>query len=57
MQQFVRNQTYSFNGVNRNTTGAYLDTFTAINGCDSVVTLNLTVIPTRVGTINATICS
>jgi hypothetical protein len=51
------NQTYSFNGVNRNTTGSYLDTFTAINGCDSVVTLNLTVNPTRIGTINATICS
>ena len=51
------NQTYSFNNVNRNTTGSYLDTFTAINGCDSVVTLNLTVNPTRTGTINATICS
>jgi hypothetical protein len=51
------NQTYNFNGINRNTTGSYLDTFTAINGCDSVVTLNLIVNPTRTGTINATICS
>jgi N-acetylneuraminic acid mutarotase len=51
------NQTYLFNGINRNTTGSYLDTFTAVNGCDSVVTLNLTVNPTRTGTINTTICS
>jgi uncharacterized protein YceK len=41
------NQTYNFNGVNRNTTGSYLDTFIAVNGCDSVVTLNLTVNPTE----------
>ncbi|MEI6311231.1 MAG: hypothetical protein WCP57_03125, partial [Bacteroidota bacterium] len=51
------NQTYLFNGVNRNTTGTYLDTFANFRGCDSVVTLNLTVNPTSTGTINATICS
>jgi hypothetical protein len=51
------NQTYLFNGVNLNTTGSYIDTFTSANGCDSVVTLNLTVNPTSTGTINATICS
>ncbi|MEI6313209.1 MAG: gliding motility-associated C-terminal domain-containing protein, partial [Bacteroidota bacterium] len=51
------NQTYLFNGVNRNTTGAYLDTFVNFRGCDSVVTLNLTVNPTTTGIINATICS
>jgi gliding motility-associated-like protein len=51
------NQFYLFNGVNRNTTGTYIDTFASSNGCDSVVTLNLTVNPTTTGTINATICS
>ena len=51
------NQTYLFNGVNRNTAGVYLDTFNNYRGCDSVVTLNLIVNPTSTGTINATICS
>jgi hypothetical protein len=51
------NQVYLFNGVYRNTTGTYLDTFTNITGCDSVVTLNLTVRPTSTRTIDASICS
>ena len=51
------NQVYLFNGVNRNTSGIFLDTFTNSTGCDSVVTLNLTVRLTSVGTINSSICS
>lgn len=51
------NQVYFFNGVNRNTTGIFLDTFTNSIGCDSVVTLNLTVRPTSARTIITSICS
>jgi hypothetical protein len=31
----------TFNGVDLNTAGTYLDTLSAANGCDSVVTLNI----------------
>ena len=41
---------YSFNGVNLNATGIYFDTLNAINNCDSIITLNLTV-----ETINTTV--
>jgi gliding motility-associated-like protein len=51
------NETYLFNGVNRNVTGSYIDTFTNSTGCDSLVTLNLIVRPTSTGVINASICS
>jgi hypothetical protein len=36
---------YSWNGVSYNSTGNYTQTFQAQNGCDSVVTLHLTVYP------------
>jgi gliding motility-associated-like protein len=48
--------TYLFNGVNRSVTGSYLDTFTNIIGCDSVVTLNLTLLATSTGSITTSIC-
>jgi hypothetical protein len=51
------NEFYLFNGVNINSSGTYLDTFTNSTGCDSVVTLNLTVRLTSVGAIKTTICS
>ena len=51
------NEFYTFNGVNLNVTGTYLDTFTNYVACDSVVTLNLTVRPTSTGTINTSICA
>ncbi len=50
-------QSYLFNGVNRTIAGAYRDTFTNYTGCDSIVTLNLTVRSTSTGTINTSICS
>jgi hypothetical protein len=35
--------TYAFNGQNLSTAGTYKDTFQNVYGCDSVVTLNLTI--------------
>jgi hypothetical protein len=46
-----------WNGVLRNTTGKYLDTFTTFLGCDSIVSLALIVSPVKYSSFNATICS
>ncbi|HXH18438.1 MAG TPA: choice-of-anchor L domain-containing protein, partial [Chitinophagales bacterium] len=43
-------------GAFQNTSGVYYDTFAAANGCDSVVTTNLTVLDTSVTHISASIC-
>ena len=37
---------YTWNGVSYTESGDYTQTFTSSNGCDSVVTLHLTIIPT-----------
>jgi gliding motility-associated-like protein len=37
--------TYVFNGDTLTTTGVYTFPFISINGCDSIITLNLTVVP------------
>jgi hypothetical protein len=37
------NQTFNFNGQALDTAGTYIDTFTNVSGCDSIVVLNLTV--------------
>lgn len=38
-------QTYTWNEITYDTTGVYTQSFTAQNGADSIVTLNLTVLP------------
>ncbi len=38
-------EAYNFNGLSINTAGTYNDTLVNSNGCDSVVTLNLSVLP------------
>ena len=48
---------YAFGGSTYNTTGVYPHVFTTINGCDSVVALHLTVIPTTYTTIYDSICT
>jgi gliding motility-associated-like protein len=48
---------YLFNGINRTTSGAYLDTLINNKGCDSFLTLNLYIKPTSVNTTYDTICS
>ena len=50
------NESYSFKGENLNTTGTYIDSLQTVNGCDSIITLNLTVYPERRDTIVAHIC-
>ena len=42
-QNICAGQNFLFNGINRNSSGTYLDTLIAANGCDSFLTLNLSV--------------
>ena len=49
-------KTYSMGGKSYSATGKYVATLTNHNGCDSVVTLNLTVNPVDAVTLNETIC-
>ena len=48
-------QVYTENNFNVSEAGVYTQTHTAVNGCDSIVTLTLNVNPTFDTTINATI--
>ena len=50
------NETYDFNGRVLSTSGAYTDTLQTIDGCDSIVTLTLTVNPVASTTLSAAIC-
>ncbi len=49
-------ETYEFGANALTETGVYQEAFPGSNGCDSIVTLNLTVIPITRSTINQTIC-
>lgn len=48
--------TYNFNGTLYSTAGFYTQTFQTINGCDSTVTLHLTVNPLSVTSFTVTAC-
>ncbi|MEE0881998.1 MAG: T9SS type A sorting domain-containing protein [Bacteroidales bacterium] len=48
-------QVYDENGFNVSEAGVYTQTHTSVNGCDSIVTLTVSVNPTFDTTINATI--
>ena len=50
------NQTYTFAGNTYNTSGTFVNHFYTVKGCDSILTLNLTVNPTYNNTISANIC-
>src|SRR5205085_2609644 len=55
--QICSGSTYNFNGQSLTTAGAYTSTLTSVTGCDSVVTLNLTVNSILTSSIDAQICS
>ncbi len=50
-------ESYEFNGQSYTEAGTYTASLQAINGCDSVVTLNISVTPLNNQTFNATICA
>ena len=50
-------ESYTENNFNENTTGTYTQNLQTENGCDSIVTLNLTVNPVKTTNLEATICS
>jgi gliding motility-associated-like protein len=54
--QICSGQSVLFNGISRTATGTYLDTLTNSVGCDSFITLNLIVNPTKTTNIYDTIC-
>lgn len=43
-QSICFGQSYFFNGQNRNKAGQYLDTLVSASGCDSIITLNLSLL-------------
>ena len=47
---------YLFNGQSLSVGGTYYDTLTTSSGCDSIITLNLTIDPVINTTLNETIC-
>ncbi|NND05808.1 MAG: gliding motility-associated C-terminal domain-containing protein, partial [Saprospiraceae bacterium] len=55
-QEICQGDMYDFNGQLLSSSGTYIDTFVSVAGCDSVVTLMLTVHPLQHTTINADIC-
>ncbi|PSK88845.1 gliding motility-associated C-terminal domain-containing protein [Taibaiella chishuiensis] len=57
VKTICQGQSYLFNGVTYTTSNSTArDTLTTAGGCDSIVTLNLTVTPYLTGTANVTIC-
>jgi hypothetical protein len=48
---------FNFNGTAVDTSGTYQDTLIAVSGCDSIITLYLTVIPASISATSITICA
>jgi len=55
-QSICDGQTYSWQGSTYNTAGTYTASYTTVNGCDSIYTLNLTVNPVYAFTETQSIC-
>ena len=56
-QSICASSSYLFNGNNLTVAGAYKDTLTSISGCDSIITLNLTVNPILTSSYSYSICA
>ena len=56
-QSICSGQSYPFNGNTLTQTGTYKDTLVNANGCDSIITLTLTVKANSASTINTSICN
>ncbi len=55
-QIICQGQTYMFNGQSYGSTGLYSDTFQGLSGCDSIISLNLTVLHKSDSIIYQTFC-
>ncbi len=55
-QTICETATYNFNGRILNTAGTYYDTLSTVNGCDSMITLNLSVANEYETILHADIC-
>ncbi len=51
------NETYPFNGTLLTAAGTYNATLTGVNGCDSLIVLNLAVLPALSSSFQATVCA
>ena len=47
---------YNWNGNNYSNSGTYIYTLQSLNGCDSIITLNLNIYQTIYNTVNITTC-
>lgn len=56
-ESICQGSSFSFNGQNYSSTGSFPVTLVSQSGCDSIVTLNLTVNPAPVTQLNESICS
>ena len=56
LEEICEGDTYDFHGIEINTSGTYKDTLVAVLGCDSIVTLELTVHPVYALTVEDQTC-
>lgn len=56
-QAICMGEVFEFNQQSFNSAGTYQDTLLSVAGCDSIVTLNLSVLPVNTTVIEATICA
>ncbi|MCB0550418.1 MAG: gliding motility-associated C-terminal domain-containing protein [Phaeodactylibacter sp.] len=55
-QSICQGESYTFGGQELTATGSYEQTLSTIYGCDSLVTLELEVLPLSIGSLTAAIC-
>ncbi|MCB9329634.1 MAG: T9SS type A sorting domain-containing protein [Lewinellaceae bacterium] len=55
--QICEGNSYAFDGQDLNTSGTYQARFTSVDGCDSLVTLELQVLDTLITALQASICA